>query len=686
MFLNRVFAIFLLFINVVTFSQGKMVKKTVKVNTLDEVIITATRTVRQLSSLPMPVTLISKKQIQKTGSTRLKDILLEQTGINFVTNQSGFTGIQMQGLVAEYTMIMIDGVPLIGRTSGNLDLNRITVNNIKQIEIAKGPSSSLYGSEALGGVINIITEKPKKNTLKGVIESFIRAGSRDELDVNTNFLYKKEKFGIVAGLNLNSSEGYDLSPETSFKTAYPHQNYTGNLQLSYDFSDKLTALISNRIYIQNQNTPTSENKQTDWNINGKVTHKISDLWNIDYTFYGTRFKTEGIFNEKNSLFNRSLFRPEIRTKIDIDKSNIVLGIGGNFDALERTSFDGIKKHKAQYIYGQYDFYPIKNLNVIVGARFDSHNEYKSAFSPKLSSSYKVNNWLMAKASVGYGFKVPNFRQLYFNFRNSTEGYIVLGTQTIHDLYPNVLGINNIQKELKPENSIGYNFGFQLNPLSNLKININLFSNNIQDLIDSFDTQLKPLDLGLPNGTRTFSYRNINKVYTQGVEIEANYKVNDNFKLLAGYQFLGTGDKEQENRIKNGEIFFTRTPTSPSKKLTISNYFGLPNRSKHTANVKLFYENFEHVFSVNIRGVYRSKYALFDTNNSQGIIDRYDKFVTDNLQINLSAEKTFYDLINIQIGIDNALNEKGLENKEIFANNDSVLRIGSTIYSRITFNF
>lgn len=98
---------------------------------LDEVVITATRTVSQFYSLPIFVTLISKKKLQKAAIVRFKNILLEQTGINFVRDQSGFTGIQIQGVSAEYTMIMIDGVPLVGRSSGNLDLDRITVNNIK---------------------------------------------------------------------------------------------------------------------------------------------------------------------------------------------------------------------------------------------------------------------------------------------------------------------------------------------------------------------------------------------------------------------------------------------------------------------------------------------------------------------------------------------------------------------------
>ncbi|MCD8445589.1 TonB-dependent receptor plug domain-containing protein, partial [Tenacibaculum finnmarkense] len=125
---------------------------------LEEVVVTATRTKRQLSSIPMPVTLISKEQLQKSGAVRLKDILLEQTGITLVSDFGGSQGVQIQGVAADYTLILIDGVPVVGRASGNIDLSRLSVNNIKQIEIVKGPSSSLYGSEAIGGVINIITE------------------------------------------------------------------------------------------------------------------------------------------------------------------------------------------------------------------------------------------------------------------------------------------------------------------------------------------------------------------------------------------------------------------------------------------------------------------------------------------------------------------------------------------------
>jgi outer membrane receptor for ferrienterochelin and colicins len=681
MFLNRIVILVFLAVTATFSSQNSVFPKdTVKVKTLDEIVVTATRTIRQLSSLPMPVTLISKKQIQKTGTTRLKDILLEQTGINFATDQSGFTGIQMQGLSAAYTMIMIDGVPLIGRSSGNLDLNRITVNNIKQIEIVKGPSSSLYGSEALGGVINIITEKPKKNTLKGAISYFTRAGSRNELDFNTNFVYRKDKFGLVAGINANSSSGYDLSPETDFKTTQAHQNYTGDLKLTYDFSSQLMLLISQRYFYEEQ---TENNIQSDWNSNIELRHEINNSWGLEYTFYATKFKTESQFNGELAIFNQTLVRPEIRATTNFKNSTLISGIGINFDALDRTFFENRETFNSKYIFTQYDFHPTERMNTVIGARFDSHNKYQSAFSPKISSTYKINDWLKLKASVGYGFKAPDFRQLFFNFNNSASGYVVLGTRTLHNLYGSEPNVQATSRDLKPENAIGFNFGFEVKPFANLKINTNVFRNDINDLINTV-----ALPGGLPNlspTTSVFYYENRDQVFTQGIEFDINYKFSDNIRFIGGYQYLEAKDKEEIRRIESGTIFFRRTPSSPSEILNKEDYFGLSNRSKHTANAKIFYENLEHNFSANIRVIYRSKYALFDTNNSQNIIDRYDDFVAGNTQVNVAIQKTFFNLMNIQFGVDNIFNERGLENKNTFQNTDAVLLLGRSFYTRVRFN-
>ena len=207
--LNKGIIICVLLLTVLkTFSQNvKIIKKdTTNTERLEEVIITATRTKKLISTLPLPAQVISKKEIENINSVRLSDILNEQTGLITVP-EFGVEGIQLQGLDSQYILILIDGVPLIARRGGSLDLNRVTIGNIKQIEIIKGASSSLYGNEALGGVVNIITEDPK-NGFNSEIN--LRSSTFNTQDLSSNIEYKNSNLGLQFFINRYSSDGYDL--------------------------------------------------------------------------------------------------------------------------------------------------------------------------------------------------------------------------------------------------------------------------------------------------------------------------------------------------------------------------------------------------------------------------------------------------------------------------------------------
>src|SRR5262249_16612707 len=152
-------------------------------------------------------TLISKAMINKMGSLRLNDVLNEQTGLISVPQVNGIgNGLQLQGFDPDYTLILIDGEPLIGRTTGSLDLGRITVGNVRQIEVVKGPSSSLYGSDALAGVVNIITDRPEG--LRGQVYS--RYGTNQTLDVSGDIGFQQKKVGLYVFGNHYNTGGYDL--------------------------------------------------------------------------------------------------------------------------------------------------------------------------------------------------------------------------------------------------------------------------------------------------------------------------------------------------------------------------------------------------------------------------------------------------------------------------------------------
>lgn len=669
----------------------KVVTDSLTMETLDNVIITATRTARQLSSLPLPANIISKKDLKAINAVRLSDVLNEQVGLITVPDFGSGEGIQMQGLDAAYTLILIDGVPLIGRSAGTLDLDRITVGNIKQIEIIKGASSSLYGNEALGGVINIITERPIYG-IKGSLQQ--RTASFETYDTRADISYKNDTFSISGFANRYSSAGYNLTNNTVTNTVAPFESYTISSKATYAFSKKTDLFFSGRFFTQNQTNIASESLQgestvDEWNIHTKLSHEFNDKWQSFLEFYATNYDASEFLDDhtsqtrfSESYFDQLMIRPEFRTVYKASaKTTFIGGVGYTYETLDRTFFNENPQFKSPYAYAQYDGNPLENLNIIVGARFDNHNVYASQFSPKLALRYQINSKLAVKSSAGYGFKAPDFRQLYFNFTNATVGYTVLGYNAVPDaiaqletegqIANQIVPVSAFSDELKPESSLAINVGVDYKPTSTLSFQVNLFRNTIDDLIDTRIIANKT------NGQNVFSYTNVNEVYTQGLEFSTTWKLMDNLQFSAGYQLLFAKDKTAEEAFENGQVFARESPSSSSFQLASADYFGLFNRSRHMANGKLFYNIPKWNMHTNLRATYRSKYGIADTNGNN-YLDRYDDFVAAYTIWDFAINKTLYKNYTFGFGIDNLFD---------FTDPQNISNIpGRIVYGNITIQF
>ena len=633
---------------------------------LEVMVVTGTRTERVLSSLPLPITIITSAEIAKTGVTRLNEILNEQTGIILIPDESGFEGIQMQGLDAAYTMILIDGVPLVGRSAGVLDLSRVSVGNIERIEIVKGASSALYGSEAMGGVINVITKKPKKDMLSGSFS--YRYATFNTNDVNANILWKKKKFAANLFTNFYSSDGYDLDKSTPLKNVEAFYNYTIQPKLYYDFSENLKLILSNRFYNQKMDNVAiidSENykgdaKENEWSSQIKLEHKWNSKLYSEYELYATNYKNDSFLNDQNNLlydktyYNQWLFRPEVRTTLAINNSKLTAGIGLNYETLDRTYFSENVKFNSQYVFVQYDWNPTEKWNILAGFRFDNHSVYASQLSPKLAVNYKINDNFSLKSSVGYGYKAPDFRQLYFDFTNPSVGYTVLGYNVADDRLNQLDAEGQILKRidgisfdtpLKAESAVNINFG-TFYKRDKLKIDANAFYNSISNLIDTRVVAQKT------NSQNVFSYFNTSAVFTYGVEFNASYNFTNEFSVSLGYQYLTAKDKSVVDNFEDYQ--YIRNSELQTIKINKSDYFGLYNRSKHTANIKIAYTIPKIKTDINMRVFYRSRYGLYDTNGNQ-ILDKHDTFVDDYFTANLSVSKYITDKILFQAGANNLLN-------------------------------
>ncbi len=681
----------LLFISFSQFSKAQVATDSIKSINLQEVIVTGTRNERSVATLPLPTQIITGESIQKSGLSRLNEIIQEQTGLITVPDFGGGEGIQMQGLDAAYVMILIDGQPLFGRSAGTLDLSRISVNNIERIEIVKGATSSLYGSEALAGVVNIITKKPNiTEKLEGNIN--YKLATFNTHDVSTTFEYGKKKVGVELFGNYFKTNGYNLSENEFLQTVEPYYNFTIQPKIKINFSDKINLFVNSRIYHQNQdynaeigtNKYIGESKINEWNNSILLNQKISNNFKLVYDLYATNYKVNEFLNDQNNqLFDESksnqwFFRPEIRSYYKLGKNTLSTGIGVNFETLDRTYFDNKATLNSEYVFSQFEWFIKEKWNILAGFRYDNHHQYQSQFSPKIGVNYKWNDNFSLKTSVGYGYKAPDSRQLYFDYTNSVVGITVLGYNVAEEKLALLQSQGQIlftkgftfSNPLKPESSVNFNFGGYYKK-TKLSFDYNFFYNTIKNLIDTRAIAQKT------NGQNVYSYFNIDKIFTYGLELNSTYKANSNLSVSVGYQYLIAKDQTIVDKIERGEVFARDPITLSSFKLKPSDYFGLDNRSTHTANIKINYQISSIKTSVNARVFYRSKYGIFDSNNNN-ILDKDDDFVKGYFLTSLTLNKDFKYQISAQVGVINLLDYKDESNIPNLA--------GRQFFTRIQYQF
>lgn len=658
-----------------TLSFAQKQKDSLLQQSLDEVIITASRTPRLLGNTAVPVSVISSKTLYQTGSLRLNDILTEQTGIVF-TDDFG-KGVQLQGLSSEYALILIDGEPLIGRTGGVLDLSRISVRNIRKIEIIKGPSSSLYGSEALGGVINIITDRSGQNKT----DLALRYGRFNTVDATFNFSRRFNKTDIQGSVNHNRSEGYSLRPNSIQQTVEPYSRGNQQFSIHHAFSPRWkigtgirhnATHIENTIAVQNGGVIIASRgfeKNAEYNLTPYVMHTASRLKTV-LRGYVTGFNARQELSVDNRAdryidrFSQQFNRIEVQSDWQPrDRSTFTAGAGHIVESVASNRYDSLstrRKNSITYFFVQHEEKLSSKMTFIGGFRFDANRAYASVWSPKAALQYKVNEKISFNISYGRGFKAPDFRQLYLNFTNLAAGaYTVFGTEVAGPELARLSAAGQLDQltalsvnlsRLMPEVSGGLNAGLRAQLNASTRATLNIFRNDLRNMIVTDVIAFKK------NGGQIFSYFNLKSAMTQGVELDLERQLSEKLTVKTGYQYLITADKEILRSVRNGQLFQRDLKTGSVSRMTSADYAGLPYRSKHTANLKLTYEVANGAF-VTARALYRSRWGTSDMDGN-GVINRADEFAKGYVQVNASAGFT-RSRWKIMAGIDNLFNYKDI---------------------------
>lgn len=389
---------------------------------LEEVVVTGTRTEKRLSEAPVLTTVIRDREIQKAGAMTALEALEDNIpGIVSEPNAMG-NNLRIKGLNSRYILFLVDGERMVSEgAGGNVNLDQIDVNNIKRIEVINGAGSALYGSNAVGAVINIITKEPVHKLEGGANLIFQNYNTwKAKMDAGANL----NRFRIRINAFRHSSDGFDKDGVYAAR----YRDWGGTLKLGYNPAERVDLNITGRYFRHETFNPSGS-----LNVTHPLTHTMSIGFNGGYVSEDNRYNLRASVNfdkyfdtdylEKlgstrmkstaSYLSSRILntFKPR-------DKWEIVTGAEYNHEESYATRTLGplpvTKELDDINLFGQVQYTPFKNFDVIIGARYTYNTQFKSAFTPKLSLMYRIQGFTF-RGGVGTAFRAPGIKELYYDF-------------------------------------------------------------------------------------------------------------------------------------------------------------------------------------------------------------------------------------------------------------------------------
>lgn len=515
------------------------------------IVVTGSRGERRLKDSTVATEVISRKRIEQTGARNLGEVLETQLGLNVTPNALGGSQVQMLGLDSKYVLFLVDGQRIAGRLNNTVDLTRFKVQNIERIEIVKGSSSALYGADAIGGVINIITrqsEKPEHYQFRATYGNGreLNYGTQGEKNMIADVGFRNDFVAASFNGGYNQSAGYDLDPTTKSTTgnAFQDSNLGGNMTFNPDGKLKVKTGI---FYLSRFQQGIISQKSGGLFDRSNATNDFLSLGSIEYSygkrnmisFRGNYARWENKYKldqrasdelDTKELTNDKTSQGTVQLDHELNERHMLtMGIESYANELESdrlTQRFAYRTRRAVFLQDEWTAW--KNgiiWRIIPGIRHDVDSQFGGQTTPKIATRIDLTSQLVLRASYGFGFRPPTFQELYLRFENPGVGYVVDGNS-----------------KLRPEKSRTINADVEYSPLKNLSFSFSIFRNVITDLIQyNYGTASSEF--------ATFQLTNIKEAYTRGAELGMRTRA---FKYVAyelGLNYTDTRDLTSDRPLE-----------------------------------------------------------------------------------------------------------------------------------------
>ena len=496
------------------------------------VVVTATRVNTPINDVASAITLITAADIQNHQWRTLPDALMTTPGLNVVQTggPGGLTSVFIRGANSDQTKVIIDGIDVEDPSTGAFDFGQVSTADLARVEILRGPSSSLYGPNAIGGVINIVTLDGSgpahiKATVEGgsfdtANETFEIAGSTEKISYNFDIAHNFSGNTPITPLGL-------LAPGEG-RIGDRYDNLTASTKVNYQASPTLGFGLVAR-FVDADLRSTGENyiafpavpdaAQTDQLTRQVFTrgearlslfdHRFDNVFGVGFTYYRTTIQApdDGLGLPAPTVDDGDRLKFDWQGTLKINPATtLVLGADADFDRLINSPINASDGYQAGF--AEVDANPVKGLNIALSVRGDHDNRFGGAVTWRVAPVYTLAaTGTQFKATYGTGFKAPTLSQLYVSF-------------PAFNFFAN--------PDLKPETSRGYDIGFE-QPLArdHVRFGATWFDNSIRNLIDS-------------NADFT-SYANIGRATTYGAETFLAINLSSRLSLRTDYTYTFTRD-------------------------------------------------------------------------------------------------------------------------------------------------
>ena len=537
---------------------------------LEPTVITATSTLRQLSDAPASVTVISRDDLSMRPVQDLEDALRGTPGLQFTGIGLTRRGVSIRGMGSEHTLVLVDG-QRINNAAGavahaDFDLGWVPVEAIERIEVIRGPMSSLYGSEALGGVVNVITRRATDAwhgaaQVNGGIREDGRAGQTHQLGIYAGGPLVPGLLGLTLSGETRRRQETPFHDDPSLSEIEGRDAYNADIRLSWtpDSAQRIDLSYASGLEDRWRDTRSAGRAPVDYESSDRIERERYSLAHRgDWTWGSSTLRAYRNTLERTNRYTHGVIpaspRQELTDDILDGSLSLPMGdmhlvtLGGEWrrEQLEDGGFatgEAQSIHRALFLQNELQFNPTWSL--VLGNRFDQHEAYGWHNSPRVYLVHHMNDALTIKGGGGRGFKAPSLKQL-------SPGYSAIGAGGMFRIFGN--------PDLEPEINTTYeiNADYQADGWS---LSAGVFQNKVRGLIQTICVS----NCGV-RGAEIRNYDNVEEARIRGLELGGSLDLSSSLRWELNYSYLDAIDRSADRRLRdrarhlaNTRLQWTPTP-------------------------------------------------------------------------------------------------------------------------------